>query len=137
MDNKEQNEIFISTDAAVIISMLCQFMPNLFNCILDLSGSDIKNQNYYHNLPFNLLTPEQIKEALENDPCLLERALSSLAILQASLITTYDNLEQIEEAKSDISKLILSLLESSAQAETEKQEFTSEHEDYSDDDEEF
>lgn len=89
----EASTYILSTEAATLLSFICQTMPNLKKSIREQSTLSAKKAAL---MSFDFFTPEQITEAREHPTAYVNQAVSAVASIQESLNLAQQKLDLFE-----------------------------------------
>lgn len=101
---------FISTNAATLLSFICQNMPNLLRYIMLLSNGDNKRST---KLSMILLTPQQILQVKSSPTTSINEAFAAIASIQNAMNLTTEQLDNIIAERAKIEHAIAALLNKS------------------------
>jgi hypothetical protein len=99
-------EDFISTEAVILISILCRKMPELLKYILQYS-TPVKKNNKPSPIP--LLSSQQIQEARLHSSAIIQQALKTIAAIQGTLNAAGSKLDSIAKQRSIIESILIKL----------------------------
>lgn len=111
---------FISTEAAVLMSLLSQKMPNLFDCIVQCANPASTETDDAESTG-KQLTAGQIKEARAHPNGIVLHALNAVATIQSALNSANKKIGELEKQR-DIIKQQLAEQISAQQEQQKKQE---------------
>ena len=97
---------FISTETAILISILCRKLQELSKYILQYSTAAEKTNE---SSPIPLLSPQQIQEARLHPSAIIKQALKTIAITQSTLNAADTKLKAIAKQRETIESIIKKL----------------------------
>lgn len=104
----DKSSYSLSSDAATLLSFICQSMHNLKNAILQQSSIQTRKDKA---LSIEFFTPEQITEAREHPTNYVKQAINAVAAIQTSLNLTQEKIDACIEQRFNLERALVLLIE--------------------------
>jgi hypothetical protein len=104
----EKSEYTLCSDAANLLSFICQSMRNLKKEILTQSSTPAHQDK---TLAVDFFTPEQIIEAREHPSNYVKQAINAVAAIQGTLNLIQNKIDACAEHRIKIEKTLVLMLE--------------------------
>lgn len=103
-----ESDYKLSSDAATLLSFICQSMRNLKNAILQQSSTPIQKDQ---KLPVDFFTPNQISEARDHPSSYVKQAINAVAAIQTALNNSQHKIDACAEHRLNIEKALVLIME--------------------------